>query len=209
MTLTLFGVAASRAGRNIWALEELGLPYDRVLTDFKGGNKQADYLAVNPNGRVPALKHDDLVLFESLAINLYLARTFGEGSLQPDTEADAARAVQWSFWVVTEVEKASLTAMFHAFKRPGYADGAAGVEAQRQEIDSALKVLDQSLAGRDYLVGDRFTIADLNVASVLTWAYMARMDFSSYPDLSRWFSACFGRDGRKAMAAMVKAEMAA
>ena len=208
MSVTLYGVAASRAGRNLWALEELGVAYDRVMTDFKGGNKQADYLAVNPNGRVPALKHDDLVLFESLAINLYLARTFGQGGLQPDNEADAARAVQWSFWAVTEVEKPSLAAMFHALKRPGYDDGAAGVEAQRQEMDQAFQVLDQALEGREFLIGDRFTIADLNIASVLLWAFMARMDLSAYPNLARWLSACIGRPGRKAVGAMVKAEMA-
>ena len=208
MSLTLYGIAASRAGRNLWALEELGVAYDRVLTDFKGGNKQPDFLAVNPNGRVPALKHDGLVLFESLAINLYLARTFGQGGLQPDGEADAARAVQWSFWAVTEVEKPSLTAMFHALKRPGYEDGAAGVEAQRQEMDQAFQVLDQALDGREFLLGDRFTIADLNIASVLLWAFMARMDLSSYPNLARWLSASIARPGRKAVGAMVKAEMA-
>lgn len=209
MTITLYGVAASRAGRNLWALEELGVAYARVPTDFKGGNKQADFLAINPNGRVPALKHDDLVLFESLAINLYLGRTFGEGGLQPDSEADAARALQWSFWAVTEVEKPSLSAMFHAMKRPGYDEGEAGVEAQRQEMDQALTVLDRALDGREFLVGDRFTIADLNVASVLLWAFMARIDFGTYPNLFRWLSACIARPGRKAVGKMVKAEMAA
>ncbi|MGY9056656.1 MAG: glutathione S-transferase family protein [Alphaproteobacteria bacterium] len=208
MALTIYGVAASRAGRNLWALQELGVAYDRVLTDFKGDNKQSDFLAVNPNGRVPALKHDDLVLFESLAINLHLARTFGKGFLQPDTEADAALAVQWSFWAVTEVEKANLHAMFHAVGRPDFQDGTAGVEAQRLTIDPALKVLDQALDGRDFLVGDRFTIADLNVASVMLWAFMARMDLGSYPNMARWLSACIARDGRKAVGAMVKAEMA-
>jgi glutathione S-transferase len=109
---------------------------------------------------------------------------------------------------VTEVEKPSLTAMFHALKRPGYDDGAAGVEAQREEMDQAFRVLDQALDGREFLLADRFTIADLNVASVLLWAFMARMNLATYPNLARWLSACIARPGRKAVGAMVKAEMA-
>lgn len=205
MSLTLYGVPQSRAARCLWALEELGAPYEHVMTSFMGDNKQPDFLAINPNGRVPALKHGDLCLFESMAINLYLARTFGKGGLQPDDEQGAALATQWSFWAMTECEKGALTALFHAFGLGGLEKSEAKVQEQLKDLDRPFKVLDAALAGREWLVGDRFTVADLNVASVLQWAYNARLDLSAYPNLAGWLKRCFGRPANKKVGEIAKA----
>ena len=83
----LYGLAASRAFRSVWAMEEVGVEYEHVPTHFGAEAKTPEYLAVNPNGRVPALVDGDLVLFESMAINLYLAERYGEGLCPDSAEA--------------------------------------------------------------------------------------------------------------------------
>lgn len=208
MSLTLYGLAMSRAGRCLWALEELGVAYEHVPTNFMGENKTPEFLAINPNGRLPALQHGDLCLFESMAINLYLARTFGQGGLQPDTEAGAAQALQWSFWVMTECEGPLLHGLLHTLGLMGFEKSTAKVQEQRNALDRPLTVLNGALAGRDYLVGDRFTVADLNVASVYLWAVMAKMDLAPHNHVQDWLNRCLSRPACKAVGEIAKAEMA-
>ena len=86
-TVKLYGTSKSRALRSIWAIEETGIEYEHIPTSFAGDSKKPEYLAINPNGRVPSLVDGDLVLFESMAINLYLAKKYG-GALYPTNPAD-------------------------------------------------------------------------------------------------------------------------
>src|SRR5262245_47270491 len=102
--LKVYGTRQSRAFRTVWLVEELGVPYELVPTQFATDAKEPQYLAINPNGKVPALVDDDVTLFESMAINLYLARKYDRAGLQPRSLEDEARAVQWSFWGMTEIE---------------------------------------------------------------------------------------------------------
>lgn len=206
MALTLYGVALSRANRCLWALEELGVAYDHVPTNFGGENKTAEFLAINPNGRLPAMKHGEFCLFESMAINLYLARTFGQGSLQPDGEIGAALATQWSFWVMTECEQPLLHGVFHALGLMGFERSKAKVREQRQKLEAPLGVLDNALKGREYLVGNRFTIADLNVACVFLWAKLAQMDLQPHANVQAWLTRCLERPACRAVGKMAKAE---
>jgi glutathione S-transferase len=99
----LYGISGSRALRSIWAIEEVGVEYEQVPTNFTADSKAADYLTINPNGRIPALIDGDLVLFEPMAIKLYLAKTYG-GALYPDNAADEVRVNQWSVWGISEIE---------------------------------------------------------------------------------------------------------
>ena len=108
--ITLYGAMASRAHRVVWMLKELGLSFTHVPTGFTDGSTHRPaFLAINPNGRVPVLVDDGWALCESMAINLYLARRYG-GPLAPDGLKQDALCTQWSFWVVTEVEKPLLLA---------------------------------------------------------------------------------------------------
>lgn len=192
MTLTVYGQSMSRAIRTLWMVEELGIDYRHVPTTFGAGSRNPDYLAINPNGRVPAIDDDGFRLWESMAINLYLARHHG-GPLAPADVQEEALAMQWSFWVMTEVEKTLLQALFHQLGIGG-ASKDPKVAAQRlEELLPALKVLDGALAGRAYLLGERFTVADLNVASVLTWLPMAGGDLSGRAALGPWFHRCASR----------------
>jgi glutathione S-transferase len=197
--IRLYGITQSRAFRPLWMLHELGLPFEHVKLDYHGAELQEpDYLALNPNGRIPTLVDGDLVLWESMAINLYLARRYGAAArLWPDDVSGEALAWQWSFWVMTEVERALLSVLMHSRVLP-----AEKRDAERARRDAGLlrqpfSVLDQALGGRSYLAADRFTVADLNVAAVLSWAKPARIRLDQYPDLAAWLVRCLERPARR------------
>jgi glutathione S-transferase len=196
--ITLYGHPFSRAHRVMWMLQELGVGYTHIPTGFQdGGCRTAAYLRINPNGRVPALVDGDMVLFESLAINLYLARKFA-GTVQPDPSpcgaAEEALATQWSFWVATEVEKpliftaANLLLFPPADRRP--AEAALGL----QRLDRPFGVLERHFAGQDFLMGGRFTVADLNVAAVMSLVPIAGVAIGQYPNMAAWLERCLQRE---------------
>ena len=160
----ILGIAKSRAIRNIWTAEELGLPYEQVKVSWTdGGTKKPEFLAVNPMGAVPALQDGKTNLFESLAINLYLAKKYGAGKLYPASVEDEGRTWQWTLWVATEVEKHSGAYGMHTW---GYApekrDAKVAADALAA-LDKPMKVLDQALASPPYLLARDFSIAHLNV----------------------------------------------
>lgn len=202
--LALYGISQSRASRCLWALEESGLAYDHIKTSMRGDVKEPAFLAINPNGRVPALVDGDLKLFESLAINSYVVKKAG-GEIAPRDAAEAALADQWSLWAMTEVEKPLLMALFHSLGIMGYEQDPAIVAERMAELDRPFKVIDAHLAGQDWLIGGRFTLADLNTASVLAWAKTGRLDLSAYPNLKRWLDACFARPAYGRVKEMLKA----
>ena len=182
----------SRAFRSLWALEEIGVAYESVPVNFLGDSKKPQYLAINPNGRIPALVDGDLTLFESMAINLYLARKY-DGGLQPRALEDEARAVQWSFWSMTELEPHLLQMLKHRVLLPEDERNASEAEVGAAALHAPLLVLDGALADRPSLLGDGFTIADLNVAAVLSWAIFVGFDLSGFSSVKAWFEACLGR----------------
>lgn len=190
--ITIYGIPASRASRSLWMLEELGLDYENVPTHFLGETQKPEFLAVNPNGRIPALDDDGLVLFESLAINLHLARKYGaDKGLWPKDPDDQSRAIQWSIWAMTEVEPPVMKALMNrGFLPEAQRDAAVGDQGER-ELQKPVKVLEGALGDREHLLGGDFTVADLNVASVLSWApTMGKCDLSAYPKVSAWLARC-------------------
>lgn len=191
--IKLYGVRQSRAMRSLWALEELGVPYENVPTNFATDAKKPEFLAINPNGRVPALVDGDVTLFESMAINLYLAKRYDTKGLYPKSLADEARAVQWSFWGMTEIEPALLQVLMNRVFLPAPQRDEAAAKTAEEKLAQPLRVLDGALAGKKYLLGDTFTIADLNVASVLSWALFAKVDLTKTPNAERWLKECCAR----------------
>jgi len=191
--IKLYGIRQSRALRSLWALEELGVPYEHVPTNFATDAKKPEYLAINPNGRVPALVDDDVTLFESLAINLYLAKKYDKSGLQPRSLEDEARAVQWSIWAMTEVEGPLLQILLNRVFLPPTQRDASAARTGEERLAAPLRVLDGALTGRPYLLGDNFTIADLNVASVLSWALIVKLDLGKTPNVARWLQECCAR----------------
>lgn len=200
--IRLYGVRASRAGRCIWMLEELGLPYENVPVGFVGDVQKPEYLALNPNGRVPTLLDDDgTVVWESMAINLYLAEKY-DGGLRPRSAAERGHVLQWSFWGVTELEGGVVDAFVHRVMLPEGQRDAKLADAGEARLARPLPVLDRHLAERRFLLGDRFGAADLNVCSVIGIAPVARIDLSRVPSVQRWIGECMARPAaRKAFGA--------
>src|SRR5246127_4599583 len=167
MTLKIYGVARSRAFRTLWMAKELGLDYEHIKVDFATGDtRRPEYLALNPNGHVPVIDDDGLILWESMAINLYLAKKYDKSGLYPARPEDEARAWQWSFWGMTEVERPLLTALLNRAVYPERERDAAAADAAEKTLAAPLGVLDGALGAAPYLLGEEFTVADLNVAGV-------------------------------------------
>ena len=192
MTIKLYGVSGSRALRSIWAIEEVGVDYEHIPTHFANDSKAPEYLAINPNGRIPTLVDGDLTLFESMAINLYLAKTYG-GALYPSDPAAEAQAIQWSVWAISEIEPIQMRIVIQKFFVPKDKQDPSVVEAAAAELERPLKVLDAHLADREYLLGDTFTIADLNLSGVMLLLKMAGQDYSQHANVQRWADACYAR----------------
>jgi glutathione S-transferase len=200
MALKIYGVARSRAFRTLWMAAELGLDYQHVKLDFADGStRRPDYLAINPNGHVPAIEDDGFTLWESMAINLYLAKKYGtaSGGLYPQRLEDEARAWQWSFWGMTEIERPALTALLNRIGPEDKRDAAAA-DAAEQALAAPLQVLDAAVAATPYLLGEDFTVADLNVASILAWARQARVGLAAFPRAEAWLKKCHDRPAAQA-----------
>ena len=184
---------ASRAHRVVWMLKECGLTFNHVQTPFMDGStRRPEFLAINPNGRVPVLDDGGFILFESLAINLYLAKTYG-GDLAASTAQEEALAVQWGFWVMAEIEKPLL---FAAANRALFAPEARDEEQALMAIgklDRPFRVMDAHLATRSYIMGGRFTVADLNIATVMDLAPQCGIALDSWPHLNAWHQRCLAR----------------
>ena len=199
MAIKIYGVARSRAARVLWMAKELRLDYEHIKVDFATGEtRRPEHLALNPNGHVPVIDDDGFILCESMAINLYLAKKYGAGGLYPSSLQDEARAWQWSFWGMTEVERPLLTALMNRAVYPDKQRDAAAADAAEKALAQPLEVLEGALARSANLLGDRFTVADLNVASVLAWARPAQIDMAAFPQVAEWLKNCAERPAARA-----------
>ena len=191
--IKIYGVPRSRAFRALWMAEELGVPYDNVKTNFATGDtRREEFLRLNPNGHIPVLQDGEFVIWESMAINLYLARKYGKG-LWPKTVEDEGRAFQWSLWAMTELEEPLLAVLLNRVIFPEAQRDAKKAADGAERAKKPLAVLDGALAGRTHLLGDAFTVADVNVASVLSWAPLAGLDLGATPQAQAWLARCTAR----------------
>ena len=193
MTLKIHGIPRSRAFRNLWAAEEAGIPYESIATNFSEDVKEPRFLAINPNGRIPAIEDDGFVLWESLAINLYIAKRYSDGKLYPTRIEDEARTWQWSLWAANEIEKALIDLVFNRIIYPPEKRDEAIAKAAEEKLPRPLAVLDAHLGRSAYLLGETFSIADLNVACVMYGSWFNKIDYSPWPNVKSWLERCFAR----------------
>jgi glutathione S-transferase len=210
--LTIYGVYRSRASRTIWLVKEIGLEYrhvpviqayrlaDPAAADAPLHTRSPAFLAVNPNGRIPAIDDDGLVLHESLAINLYLAKRYG-GALGPADSAEDGLMTMWSIWAMTEAEPHTIEVLYHRVGNPHGACDPAKADAAVAALRAPFAVLDAALAATGFLVGGRFTVADLNLAEVIRYAGAAPELFEAAPRVKAWLAACQARPACRAMMA--------
>ncbi len=195
MALTIYGSPMSRTFRVLWMARELGIQYENVPLDPRTGDtRKPDYLKINPNGHVPAIVDGDYVLWESLAINLYLAKKHG-GPLAPSNIDEEGKALAWSMWALTELEDNIVTLVQSVLMPPERKPDAARVEAHlaRRRVNAPLRVLNAALTEGQYLLGGRFTVADLNVAGVVAGLGIAKFELGAWPKVATWLRACTGR----------------
>lgn len=198
--IKLYGTSMSRAARSLWALEELGLKFEHVPVSLQVTRK-SEYLKINPNGHVPALDDDGMILWESMAINLYLAEKYGKAPLWPGSVQGHGAAYQWSLWGITELEAHLIALLQHKMFLPAEQRSAQAITNATEALKAPLKVLDVHLTGREFLLGKDFTIADLNVAAVASLGTMVGLDLSATPKAAAWLQKCLGRESSKRAAA--------
>lgn len=202
---TLYGVFRSRASRPIWLMYELDMAFDHVpviqayrlaqagAPDAPLNTTSASFLQVNPQGQIPAYVEGDLTLTESLAITNHIARTRG-GDLGPRTPAEQALIDQWTLLAVTAVEGPALeiqTIVGSGGDKTPEGQGAIAICAEK--LRRPLKRLEAHLAGHSHLVGDRFTVADLNLAECLRYAQGHPTLISEFPAVKGWLETCHAR----------------
>jgi glutathione S-transferase len=199
--LRIYGIARTRAFRALWLAEELGLQYEHIPTEIgSAGARTPEFLAINPNGRLPAIDDDGFFLWESLAITLYLAKKHSPGQLYPSTLEQEARTWQWSLWSVQEVDRGVNIWSLHAIRLPPAERDAERRAEALKVLQHPFRVLDGALEDRPYLLGEVFTVADLNVASVISRAI--DMDLSATTRLAGWLTRCLERDAARAALAL-------
>lgn len=170
--ITLYGTASSRSLRVSWMLEELGLDYDyQPIALMKGEGRSEHFLAINPGGKVPALRDGDLILTESAAIVTYLGDKAGDRALVPAPgSADRGRCDQWCHFVIGELEQPLWTIAKHTFAIPEQYRVPAVIATAEWEFQRALALVSQVLAKQAYILGDQFSAADILIAHTLLWA---------------------------------------
>jgi glutathione S-transferase len=208
MTLRIYGIARTRAFRALWVAIELGIPYEHVPIEIgSDGAKGEQYLKINPNGRLPAIEDDGFVLWESLAITLYLAKKHGLGRFYPASLEEEARTWQWSLWALNEVDRGVNIWSLHAQRLPPADRDPQRLAEALNVIAGPFRVLDAALSRREYLIGDRFSVADLNVAAVISRAI--DMDLSATPNVGAWLRRCLERPAARAARRLREASDAA
>lgn len=198
----LYGCYRSRATRNLWLAEEIGLELelrtvwqayrlgDPHAADAPLNTESAEFRRIWPFGGIPVLQDGDLVLGESLAINLYLARRYG-GELGPRDEAENAQMMQWALFGATEVEEAALAVLNgHG---AGTGEGRAAAAKAAEGLRRPLKALEAHLATRRWMVGSRFTVGDINMAEILRYAQADQALIATHPAVDGWLGMCQSR----------------
>jgi glutathione S-transferase len=220
MTLKLYGVYRSRASRTIWLLKEQGAAFEHipVIQSYRLTNPEAPdaplntaspaFRAINPNGLIPSLEDDGLVLHESLAMNLYLAKKHG-GALAPKDLREDGLMTMWTVWAMTECEPHTIAILYNRVAKPEAERDAAAADAAVATLQRPFAVLESHLRDNGgYVTGGRFTVADINLAEVVRYAQAAPELFMERPHLKAWIDTCQARPAFKAMMAERNAEPA-
>jgi glutathione S-transferase len=194
MPLTIYGIPRTRTSRTLWMAHELGLPYAlERRAPMAGETRSEAFRAINPNGMVPAIDDDGVVVWESLAINLYLAKKYG-GPLAPKDLAEDAHMTMWSTWAGVTLEPDAHEVVVHTINKPEGERDPAALAAALERLKRPLGALEAALvAGGGYLVGGRFTVADLNCAIVAFYLRALPDPFAAYPATRAWYAAATAR----------------
>jgi len=203
LRLKIYGSPRSRAFRVLWMAEELRISYQRVDIAPAEAADHVELAALNPMRRIPAIDDEGFRLWESTAINLYLAKKH-RGTLAPRDVVEDGLMMAWSTWAVAEVEPWAGQILQHGLLVPEEKRDPSAIPRAMARIAHPLFVLEQALGESGYLVAGRFTVADLNCAAIVQWIELGRGDLSAYPRVKAWLQRCGERPAAKAARAMLK-----
>lgn len=191
--MKLYGTPPTRTLRVIWMLNELGLEYEQVPVDLmQGEHLQPDFLGLNPAAKVPVLVDGSQVITESAAIQLYLAEKYPQAGFIPSAVEERAQMYRWIFFLMTEIEPPLWRIARHTFLYPDEMRIPQDVDQARQECREMLAVLERHMQEREYLVGDRLSVADFNAAYTLDWANEENL-LDAAPRLREYLKAMYAR----------------
>lgn len=179
----------------MWAIAELGIPFERhTVGGSFGGNREPDFLKMNPNGLVPVIRDGDVVMFESNAIVRYLAARYGEGNLQPTDDAARAAAGQWMEWQHNTVAPLVGPIFWQRVRTPKEKADHEAVKTARSKLETeVLPIADRVLASWPWFAGERFSFGDI-VLGCFYWRYrQVEGAGAELPNLKRWSAALQGR----------------
>jgi glutathione S-transferase len=196
MSITYYYSPMSTAVRTTWAIEELEVPCERRRVDIqKKETKTEAFLKMNPNGAVPLLVVDGTPIFESTAILLYLGETFGvEKGLYPAPGLKRAETLKWIIWAnVGFFDPMSRWSRNTSSYIPADQHNPKAADVAHKDLGAAVQILNNALAGKSYLVDDKFSLADLACSSYFGWLGFLGYDFSSFKNVKAWVERCLGR----------------
>lgn len=209
--LTIHGVTRSRASRIIWLCHEIGIDFKQIpviqayrlddpdANDAPLNTRSPQFLRLSPAGAIPVIEDDGLTLCESMACTLYLARKYGQPFGPADAQEDALMS-QWSFYAATSLEPDALTILYlHGSGKSLSDNETKAVSVAAERLTRPVKLIEDHLNNAGYMVGQRFTVADINVAEVLRYAQSYVPLMEQFPTLHAWLTDCQKRPGFQKM----------
>jgi glutathione S-transferase len=200
--ITIYGSPRSSSGRCFWTLEEIGIEYqDRPIDFLNKEHKSQDYLELNPNGKIPVLTDGEFVIWESMAINMYLAEKYRPELLGADAETRGL-VYQWSIWSIGELQSPLIDIFIQKVFVPEDKRDNAAIQKAKDKLPALLSILDKELSGKTYLAGANFSLADLNTASVVHICKHLKYELTEYKDLCKWLDLIDKREAFKRYTAL-------
>jgi glutathione S-transferase len=193
MAMKLYGFAPTRSIRALWGLRELGADFEFVPVDLRtGAHRRAEFLALNPAGKLPVLIDGNDVITESAAIVLYLAEKYPEKGLLPADLRQRAQVYRWVMFAMTELEQPLWRIAKHTFILSEDKRLPQDVALAREDFAAMARVLERQLEGREFIVGNRLTAADCVTAYLMDWANEYHL-IDGFPNLRRYLDRMYAR----------------
>jgi glutathione S-transferase len=191
--MKLYGFPGTRAQRALWGLHEVDADFEYVSVNLlEGEHKRPEFLRINPAGKVPVLVDGDRVLPESAAIVLYLAEKYPEKALLPEDLDERAQVYRWMLFAVTELEQPLWRMTRHSFLYPPEKRLPADIELAREDFRSMAAILEKHLEGRQFIVGDKLTVADCVTVYLIDWANEVHL-VDGFPRLQAYLERLYAR----------------
>jgi len=191
--MKLYGFGPTRSLRALWGLKELGVEFEFIPVNLQAGeHRKPEFLAINPAGKVPVLIDGDLVLPESAAIVLYLAEKYPEKGLMPARLEQRAQVYRWVLFAVTELEQPLWRMAKHRFLYPENKRLPQDIDLAREDFAAMAAVLERHMQGRQYIVGDRISVADCVTAYLMDWANEHHL-LDGFPSLTAYLQRMYQR----------------